>query len=52
MLGARTVWLDSIANVEILSRAGRLAGPIADLWLTQWPHLASEEGPHCAGSVF
>src|SRR5436190_17592926 len=33
-LGARTVWLDSIANGEELSMSGRLAGRFADLWLT------------------
>ncbi|RMH27972.1 MAG: UDP-N-acetylglucosamine--LPS N-acetylglucosamine transferase [Planctomycetota bacterium] len=40
LLGARTVWLDSIANVERLSLSGERVGPHADLWLTQWPHLA------------
>lgn len=39
MLGCRTVWLDSIANSEELSRSGRMARRWADLWLTQWPHL-------------
>jgi hypothetical protein len=51
ILGARTVWLDSIANVEELSLSGRRIGRSADLWLTQWPHLARPEGPHYAGSV-
>jgi len=41
LLGARTVWLDSVANVERLSLSGQRVGPHADLWLTQWPHLAS-----------
>jgi UDP-N-acetylglucosamine:LPS N-acetylglucosamine transferase len=49
--GARTIWVDSLANVERLSLSGRLAGKHADLWLTQWPHLASERGPHHAGAV-
>jgi hypothetical protein len=51
MMGARTIWLDSIANVEELSMSGSLIGPYADLWLTQWPHLARPEGPYFAGSV-
>lgn len=51
IFGARTVWIDSIANVEQLSKSGRLAGSCADLWLTQWGHLAKPEGPHCHGSV-
>ena len=40
MLGARTVWIDSVANVEELSMSGRMASETADLCLTQWPHLA------------
>lgn len=51
LFGARTVWLDSIANGEELSLSGRKAGPHATLWLTQWAHLARPEGPHYGGSV-
>lgn len=51
MLGARTIWLDSIANVDEVSMAGKLARPYADLWLTQWPHLATGEGPQFFGAV-
>lgn len=55
-LGARTIWIDSIANAEQLSLSGRKAGPTADLWLTQWSHLAGsidpEQGrPHYEGAV-
>lgn len=49
--GARTVWLDSIANAQELSMAGQKVGPYADLWLTQWPELAVPGGPKYAGSV-
>ena len=50
--GARTIWLDSIANVDELSMSGQMAGKHADLWLTQWPHLASGDGrPAHAGGV-
>jgi UDP-N-acetylglucosamine:LPS N-acetylglucosamine transferase len=38
-LGARTIWIDSVANVEELSLSGRWASARADLCLTQWPHL-------------
>jgi exopolysaccharide biosynthesis glucuronosyltransferase PssD len=51
LMGARTIWLDSIANVERLSMSGQRIGRYADLWLTQWAHLARAEGPHYAGSV-
>jgi UDP-N-acetylglucosamine:LPS N-acetylglucosamine transferase len=40
LVRARTVWIDSVANVEELSLSGRLASAKADLCLTQWPHLA------------
>ena len=51
LLGARTIWLDSIANVEKLSGSGRLVRRFAGLWLTQWPHLSTPEGPEYAGAV-
>lgn len=50
-MGARTIWLDSIANVDRLSLSGRLAGRYADLWFTQWEHLATPEGPLYKGAV-
>lgn len=50
--GARTIWVDSIANVEELSMSGRMIGQHADLWLTQWPELARPEGPRYEGAVF
>lgn len=63
LLGARTIWVDSIANVDELSLSGRRVGPHADLWLTQWEHLAIGDGggdvggkgggngPHFRGAV-
>jgi hypothetical protein len=50
-LGRRTIWIDSIANIEQLSMAGQLVGPHADLWLTQWLHLAKPNGPYFLGAV-
>jgi hypothetical protein len=50
-LGSRTVWIDSISQIEALSMSGQLAGEVADLWLTQWPHLARPGGPEYSGSV-
>lgn len=51
IVGARGVWIDSIANVEALSLSGEKVGPHAALWLTQWPGLARPSGPHYRGSV-
>ncbi len=49
--GARTLWIDSIANAEELSLSGRLASRIADRCLTQWQHLADGDRVHFAGAV-
>ena len=50
-LRARTIWLDSIANVEKISLSGRLVKIFTDLWLTQWPELAGNKGPLYRGSI-
>lgn len=48
---ARTIWIDSIANAETMSLSGAMLARHADLWLTQWPHLAKPEGPRYMGAV-
>lgn len=50
---SHTMWIDSIANVEKLSTSGETAGKIADVWLTQWPHIAKGSGkrPQYWGAV-
>lgn len=49
--GARTIWVDSIANAEKLSVSGRQVKKYADLWLTQWKHMSTEDGPDYLGEV-
>lgn len=51
MFGARTCWLDSIANAQELSLSGEKAGPHADLFLTQWPEVARPDGARFVGAV-
>lgn len=51
LLGSATVWIDSVANVDEVSMSGRKARRHADLWLTQWEHLATPDGPGFFGSV-
>ncbi len=51
LIGARTIWIDSIANAEELSMTGQLVRRYADLWLTQWPELARPDGPKYVGAV-
>ena len=41
IFGAKTIWIDSIANVEKLSLSGRIAVKIADRVYTQWSHLST-----------
>lgn len=38
--GARTIWVDSIANSEVVSGSGRAANRVAHVCLTQWERLA------------
>jgi UDP-N-acetylglucosamine:LPS N-acetylglucosamine transferase len=52
LLGVRTIWIDSIANVDELSLSGLLARKYADLWLTQWAHLVEKyDGLQFRGAV-
>jgi UDP-N-acetylglucosamine:LPS N-acetylglucosamine transferase len=51
LFGAKTIWVDSIANVDELSLSGQMIGKHADLWLTQWPQLAKPSGPLYRGAV-
>jgi UDP-N-acetylglucosamine:LPS N-acetylglucosamine transferase len=48
---ARTVWIDSIANCEEMSSSGKQARRFADRWLTQWPQLATPDGPEYWGAL-
>ncbi|WP_293882553.1 glucuronosyltransferase [Sphingomonas sp.] len=38
--GAKTIWIDSVANSEQLSFSGKLAQSFSTLSITQWEHLA------------
>lgn len=51
LLGARTLWVDSIANGERLSSSGSAARRIAHQCVTQWPELAADPVPKFWGSV-
>ncbi|OOQ57089.1 glycosyltransferase family protein [Mucilaginibacter pedocola] len=43
LIGAKTIWIDSIANVDRLSMSGKMALKIADRVYTQWEHLQTEQ---------
>ena len=51
LFGAKGIWLDSIANSETLSTSGRWAVHLANISLTQWLHLSSDEGAAYRGTL-
>ena len=51
IFGARTIWVDSIANVEKISMSGRIASFLVNLNMTQWPHLAKSSKIIFKGNV-
>jgi UDP-N-acetylglucosamine:LPS N-acetylglucosamine transferase len=50
-MGARTMFIDSIANARELSVSGRLALGLADRVLCQWPQVADLSGAEYRGAV-
>lgn len=50
LLGIKTVWVDSIANVEHLSFSGRVARKFAGRTYTQWEELKDDSTVY-AGNV-
>lgn len=50
-MGAKTLWIDSIAQAEELSSSGKLAKKIAHRTVSQWPDVARKEGVDCWGAV-
>jgi NADPH:quinone reductase-like Zn-dependent oxidoreductase len=51
MIGARTVFIDSIANARQLSVTAGICRGVADQVLSQWPAVARASGTACWGAV-
>ncbi len=51
LVGAQTIWVDSVANAEELSASGRLAARFAHLTLSQWQSVAHAAGARYEGSI-
>lgn len=51
LLGARTLWIDSVANAETMSMSGKLVKGWATRTLSQWPDVAEAEGVGYEGNV-
>lgn len=50
-LPIKTIWIDSIANVKVLSRSGRMVKNHANLVITQWKPLSDNQNIFYRGSV-
>jgi UDP-N-acetylglucosamine:LPS N-acetylglucosamine transferase len=51
LFGARTMFVDSIANVRRLSVSAELSRGVADRVLSQWPDVARATGTEFRGAV-
>lgn len=51
IIGARTMFIDSIANARELSISARLSLGVADRVLSQWPRVAELTGAEYRGAV-
>ncbi|MCZ8158507.1 MAG: glucuronosyltransferase [Rhizobiaceae bacterium] len=51
LLGAKVIWIDSVANAEKLSMSGSMAKVFADVHLSQWPKVAEKFKSRYEGSV-
>lgn len=51
VLGVNTLWIDSIANGDQLSLSGKIAKRVASKTISQWKHVAAEEGVEYWGKV-
>ena len=51
LIGAKSLWIDSIAQAEEMSSSGRIAKKLATATVAQWPEVACAEGVECWGAV-
>lgn len=51
LLGARTIYVESLTRTEDLSLTGRLVYPLADAFFVQWPHASQRRRARFAGSL-
>lgn len=51
LIGARAIWIDSVANARKLSLSGKAARFLAHRTYTQWPEIATRERVRYAGAV-
>lgn len=49
--GAKTVWVDSLANAERPSMCGKVARRFVSAWFTQWEHIARPASGEFEGAL-
>ena len=52
LFGIKTIWVDSVANVETLSACGKIAKHFVDKVYTQWENLSDGKKVFYAGNIF
>jgi UDP-N-acetylglucosamine:LPS N-acetylglucosamine transferase len=52
LFGAKTLWIDSVANSEHISTSGKIAKIIAHRCVCQWPDVSTAEGLDYWGKIF
>lgn len=51
LVGAKSLFIDSVANAEDMSLSAKLATSHASRVFSQWPRVAEKFGVECHGSV-
>lgn len=51
LAGAKTLWVDSLANSEKPSMCGKFARKISNRWFTQWEHLSHSHKGEFEGAL-
>lgn len=51
IFGAKTLWIDSVANSEKMSMCGNMSRFLSSRCITQWKNLSREDRPEYVGSV-
>lgn len=52
LMGVKMLWIDSLANPDLLSTSGRIARRFVDKFVVQWEDLARTNGHEYWGSVY
>lgn len=51
LIGSKTIWVDSLANYQQLSKSGKYAKRFCSVSLSQWQHVSEKEQSQYWGSL-